>query len=544
MRRMALWTMAFLLASGAAGSAGEGFRPDPQRYEKTIQKFEGQDKKNPRAPGQVLFVGSSSFTLWHSLERDFAPLAVINRGFGGSTANDAFHFAPRVIVPYAPDILVLYEGNNDLAFGLSPQGVIEDFQKLLALVHEKLPTTEVLILSSRPCLARKSMRPELNRMNRMLLGLAEADPRVGYVDMNPVLLDETGEARVDLLVEDLLHLNAQGNQAWLPLIRAAIESCLAGEAPEPRGLERLRAALLFEERVYRGKPCQLTVPVKNPGAEAVTLRAAWQQLEGCRAEPAVVDALVVPAGGEASIAFMLTLPPGQEQTPYLRWTATAGGKTLAWSAGILALDRGIYLTGAGEVPASGRLLADQARQVYPFGGSTWGGAEDLSASAVVRVLPEALVVRVEVQDQTVVGQGSKHPWEVDAVEFHMDTRPAGAGRALNRRGPGWFQVIAVPRTGGGLDDTLHFFADPKLEPVAGAALQSGLRAGGYWIEAAIPWNGLARAGVEKPAGTPFFFTFMVDDVDEPGKLKQQIRWNGRDADHQRPGLWGLLEAAE
>ena len=41
-----------------------------------------------RVTESIVFVGSSSFTLWSSLEADMAPLPAVNRGFGGALIDD------------------------------------------------------------------------------------------------------------------------------------------------------------------------------------------------------------------------------------------------------------------------------------------------------------------------------------------------------------------------------------------------------------------------------------------------------------------------
>jgi len=47
-------------------------------------RFGAEDAMVPPPRGAVLFIGSSSIRLWYMLEADFAEVAVINRGFGGS----------------------------------------------------------------------------------------------------------------------------------------------------------------------------------------------------------------------------------------------------------------------------------------------------------------------------------------------------------------------------------------------------------------------------------------------------------------------------
>ena len=52
------------------------------RFEDEIKKYEEADQAQMPPKGGVLFAGSSSIRLWSTVAQDFAPLPVINRGFG------------------------------------------------------------------------------------------------------------------------------------------------------------------------------------------------------------------------------------------------------------------------------------------------------------------------------------------------------------------------------------------------------------------------------------------------------------------------------
>src|SRR5688500_3924563 len=89
-------------------------------FEKDIRAYEAADRKDPPTPGGIVFYGSSSIRMWKSLKEDFPGMNVINRGFGGSTAPDALRYVDRIVIPYKPSAVVVYEGDNDLAKGRTP----------------------------------------------------------------------------------------------------------------------------------------------------------------------------------------------------------------------------------------------------------------------------------------------------------------------------------------------------------------------------------------------------------------------------------------
>ena len=76
--------------------------PGVQGWGTEIAAFDASDKANPPPQDAILFLGSSSIRLWHSLAHNFPEHKVINRGFGGAHLTDCAlltvdqHFAAAV----------------------------------------------------------------------------------------------------------------------------------------------------------------------------------------------------------------------------------------------------------------------------------------------------------------------------------------------------------------------------------------------------------------------------------------------------------------
>ena len=83
-----------------------------------IKAFESQDASFPPPPGAVEIVGSSTIRLWGSVRNDLAPLEVIPRGFGGSSADDLDYYLDRIVLKYAPRAVAIYEGDTDTGLSL------------------------------------------------------------------------------------------------------------------------------------------------------------------------------------------------------------------------------------------------------------------------------------------------------------------------------------------------------------------------------------------------------------------------------------------
>ncbi len=205
---------AYLQHLGTAGG-------DPNFFESDILDFEAADRASPPEPGAIVFVGSSSIRLWTSLAEDFAPLPVLNRGFGGAHFEHVVHNAWRIVTPYAPRAVAVYVGDNDLAEGTGKDAdrVLADYREFVRIVHEDAPKAAIYFLSIKPSRLRWDRWPVMSAANATIAKLAESDPRLHYVDLATPLLGADGVPRNDFFRLDGLHLNESGYAAWTNVLR-------------------------------------------------------------------------------------------------------------------------------------------------------------------------------------------------------------------------------------------------------------------------------------------------------------------------------------
>jgi lysophospholipase L1-like esterase len=205
------------LALCRGGLGAEAPQPKENRWEPRIRRFEARDaERMPPADG-ILFVGSSSIVGW-KLEECFPDLPVINRGFGGSQIADSVHFAPRIILPYRPKIIVLYAGDNDVASGKSPRRVLADYQQFVKTVHDALPNTRIVFIAIKPSLRRWQLVCTMREANELIRAVTQKDDRLGYVDVDKPMIGGDGKPRKELFKADGLHLNAEGYKLWTSLL--------------------------------------------------------------------------------------------------------------------------------------------------------------------------------------------------------------------------------------------------------------------------------------------------------------------------------------
>ena len=196
---------------------------DPVRFEKAIAAFEAADQKAMPPEGAVLCIGSSSMGGWHgTIKKDLAPLTVIPRGFGGSTMHDLLHFTDRVVIPYKPRAILIYEGDNDVSQKVSPEAILATFKQFTAKVHAALPDTRIYMLAIKPSISRWKMWPEMEEANRLLEQQCKRDKRMTYIDIATPMLNEAGTPMESIFLKDMLHMNAEGYKIWTKVVRPVL----------------------------------------------------------------------------------------------------------------------------------------------------------------------------------------------------------------------------------------------------------------------------------------------------------------------------------
>jgi len=189
-----------------------------EQWEADIQAFEKQDQENPPPEGAVLFAGSSSIRGWNSVQQDFPFVQVIQRGFGGSEMEDLLFYTDRIVIPYKPTVIIVYEGDNDIANGKSPEQVLKAFKQFVEQVHDALPDTKIGFISIKPSIARWDLVDEMAAANQMIRKFTMWKPNLEYIDIFSPMLGLDGKPRRELLIEDGLHMTPAGYALWTDIV--------------------------------------------------------------------------------------------------------------------------------------------------------------------------------------------------------------------------------------------------------------------------------------------------------------------------------------
>lgn len=185
-----------------------------EEVDKLVQKEYHFDADKP----VVVFTGSSSVRMWKDIEEYFPNYNIINNGFGGSTFADLLHFYQELILTRKPEILFIYEGDNDL-LETAPKEVIEVAKEVLRKVRKDLPETRIVLITPKPSISRWDLKAKYEEMNALLAQLAHQTENVELANVWDAMLDSNGVVYQDVFLEDNLHMNKKGYDIWAKVIK-------------------------------------------------------------------------------------------------------------------------------------------------------------------------------------------------------------------------------------------------------------------------------------------------------------------------------------
>ena len=175
-----------------------------------------QDLLEDRLEKQNLALGSSTIRQM--------PTALLchkwrNRGIGNAQSPDIFKYVARA-PQHSYQHVLLYTGENDIAFGASSELAVSRAKQLIEAIHKRMNPEALYILPVKTAPARKQFAQAYEAFNREVAEFARSHPRTIS------LFDEaTGLATSDtrLFKSDGIHLTLSGYQAFLRPLDAVCE---------------------------------------------------------------------------------------------------------------------------------------------------------------------------------------------------------------------------------------------------------------------------------------------------------------------------------
>ncbi len=152
-----------------------------------------------------MFTGSSIFQFWTHLAEQMAPLPVLNRAIAGTVTQDMLDRIGQLVLPYQPRIVVYYCGSNDISAGEDAGPILERTKRYVQILHEKLPHTVFYYASINKAPEKRARWDVVAAVNREMERYSREAPKVGYINLNPVLFDNRNKVRLELFLPDGLH---------------------------------------------------------------------------------------------------------------------------------------------------------------------------------------------------------------------------------------------------------------------------------------------------------------------------------------------------
>ena len=203
--------------------------PDPKRFYNEIKsELEESPFKKSDKP-LIVFSGSSSIRFWIDLDKDFIEYDILNRGFGGSIFSDLNYFMNELIIKHNPDLIVLYEGDNDIAFNIPIKYIYDDFKKSYELIRKKNENVPIIYIAPKPSPARWDKKNKYDELNNLIKEFCKMKQKTYYFDTWSIMIDNEGNIPKKYFWTDMLHMNKSGYQVWKKNLKPLINKILNNE---------------------------------------------------------------------------------------------------------------------------------------------------------------------------------------------------------------------------------------------------------------------------------------------------------------------------
>jgi lysophospholipase L1-like esterase len=198
---------------------------DPQRHEQFLARIKA-------GPVGLLFLGDSITDVWPgrgpSSWRKLARYHPADFGISGDrTEHVLWRITHGELEGIAPKVVVIMIGTNNVGHFESekPEWAAKGVEKIVEVVHEKLPEARVLLLGVFPRGAKDSdARKKVSAVNQLIAKLGDGRGTC-YLDIGRRFLNAHGEIPADIM-PDALHPSDKGYTIWYNAMRPTLERLL------------------------------------------------------------------------------------------------------------------------------------------------------------------------------------------------------------------------------------------------------------------------------------------------------------------------------
>ena len=174
----------------------------------------------------ILCLGSSSFRLWESINKDMAPYTMLRRAYGGAKYCDLAIFTPKLIDGLKYRAVLIFVGNDITGSDIdkTPGEIVRLASLVIASIRSQNPTAPVFLIAVTPTPSRFKVWPKIQEANQALEAFATEQPNTFFIKTGTSYLTASGEPRSELFLKDKLHQNQQGYDLWSSIIKRSLSS--------------------------------------------------------------------------------------------------------------------------------------------------------------------------------------------------------------------------------------------------------------------------------------------------------------------------------
>ena len=85
-------------------------------------------------------------------------------------------------------------------------------------MREKMPNVKIAYISIKPSLARVKLMEQMRAANELIRGLTATGKNLVFIDVFTPMLNQAGQPRPELFIQDGLHVNRAGYDIWRKVI--------------------------------------------------------------------------------------------------------------------------------------------------------------------------------------------------------------------------------------------------------------------------------------------------------------------------------------
>ena len=201
------------------------YSSDATKWEPDVDKLSATNMSDG-AEDAIVCLGSSSFRLWNTIDKDMAPYKIVRRAYGGAKYCDLAIHAPKLVDGLRFRAAMIFVGNDITGNekDKSPEEIARLAKIVMDTVREQHPDAPVFLIAITPTPSRFQHWSKIVMANRALEKLASEQPNTFFVSTQDKYLNSQGEPRPELFEKDRLHQNQEGYLIWSSLLKRSLGS--------------------------------------------------------------------------------------------------------------------------------------------------------------------------------------------------------------------------------------------------------------------------------------------------------------------------------